>query len=854
MSCNSAISYTFFIFFILLLGTSCGTLKHLEEGETMLRKNKIEIKDKNNVDNINDLKYELGGLTYQKPNSRFLGVLPSLGPWYYYRIQSKSDTTWWGRFVLKNFAETPAIYSLEKADLSAENMEKALMNKGYFDAKVEFETKKKGLRKKKTHVTYIIRAGKRYYVDEVDFTSKDTAINKILQEIRKETLLPAGAPASKTAYEEEVRRITLHLLNNGYANFYKKYFSKLQTDSLSTDTSFNQLKNVELEVLLPKDSSQHKTYTIGKVTVISMYNRNGSPLIDKDSIFNNTHYFVGEGKHFIKLRALDRKIFLREGDIYRLENINKTRVQLGSLDIFQFVNIKASVSEQADSILNYEIRLIPKKRQEFGVDFEFNNSRIVTTSNAFVGTAASLSYRNRNTFRGGEIFTARTEGGVEVIPRQNFGVNAWNVNLNFSMDFPKYHDLLKTDDYILSRIFIPSKKARKNFYQKLKEEGVTNTSLKYNILANTGNYRIDIFAGSWGWKFRPNANWNVAVNKVGIDFLDPVLSQSFRDSVIAKNAYLERSFRSQLFTGGILRDINVVYRKDIGRSGKASWLARGNLEVSGLEVWAINKIRNLDGLSNNDITFKLANKYEFSQYVKLEGDFRYYIKGTGSRLFASRLNIGIAGDYGFSDEVPYVKQFAVGAPNSMRGWRLRELGPGSYVDPDVDESTTNFYQTGDFKLEANVEWRFHILWYLKGAVFVDAGNIWSLNKNDEREGAGIGKVSDLWNELAVNTGLGFRLDVDYFILRFDLGYRVLNPYRDEIGNRLLVRSWNDLALNNFEEASLWDILFRKFNWENQNLFLVIRKFKTNSSVHIYYKSDILSDHVHVQDNTLFQRK
>ena len=184
-----------------------------------------------------------------------------------------------------------------------------------------------------------------------------------------------------------------------------------------------------------------------------MYDENGNPIMSQDSIFNKTHFFVGEGRHFINLKALDRKIFLREGDIYRLENVDKTRVQLGSLDIFQFVNIKRSVSEVADSILNYEIRLIPKKRQEFGVDFEFNNSRIVTTSNAFVGTASALSYRNRNTFRGGEVFTARAEGGIEVIPRQNFSVNAWNVNLNFSMDFPKYHDLFKTDDYILSRIF-----------------------------------------------------------------------------------------------------------------------------------------------------------------------------------------------------------------------------------------------------------------------------------------------------------------------------------------------------------------------------------------------------------------
>lgn len=795
MNCNSAIRYTFFIFFVLLLGTSCGTLKHLEEGETMLRKNKIEVLDKKNVDNVNGLQYELGTLTYQKPNSKFLGVLPSFGPWYYYHIQAKSDTTWWGRFVLKNFAETPAVYSLEKADLSAENMEKALRNKGYFDAEVEFETKKKGIRKKNTQVTYYIKTGKRYYLDEVSFTSKDTAIHKILQEIKSKTLLPKGSPASKNTYEEEIRRITLYLLNNGYANFYKKYFSKLQTDTLSTDTSYNQLKNVELEVLLPKDSSQHKTYSIGEITVISMYDENGNPVMNQDSIFNDRHYYVGEGKHFIKLKALDRKIFIREGDIYRLNNIDKTRVQLGSLDIFQFVNIKRSISEKADSVLNYEIRLIPKKRQEFGVDFEFNNSRIVTTSSAFVGTSASLSYRNRNTFRGGEVFTARTEGGIEVIPRENFSVNSWNVNLNFTMDFPKYHDLFKSDFAWISLFSVGNPKKGKAFYKKLKEEGVTSTSLKYNILANTGNYRIDIFAGSWGWKFRSNKNIQIGVNKIGIDFLDPVLSQSFQDSVIAKNAYLERSFRSQLFTSGglLFRDINLVHQKDIGRSGKSSYLVRGNLEISGLEVWGINKIRN--SIIADDITFKLANKYEFSQYVKLELDLRLYHKWSGGRLWAFRINSGAAGDYGFSNEVPYVKQFAVGAPNSMRAWRLRELGPGSYVDPDVDASTTNYYQTGDFKFEMNAEYRFNMFWYLKGAAFIDAGNIWLLNKDVGRPGADLGKASEFFTEMAVGAGIGFRLDVEYFILRFDLGHRLRNPYQNENGENWL--SFRDLALDKF---------------------------------------------------------
>jgi len=499
-----------------------------------------------------------------------------LGPWDYYRMQSKQDTTWWTRFVNKNFVEPPAIYSQDAADKSAKSMEAMLHKKGYFQAKVEYETKIKGIRKKKTHVKYIINPGNRYYYDTVAFVSKDVAIQNILEDIKSESFIKRGAPVDEQLYLNEKARITNYLKNHGYANFFRNYIDDLSGDSL------NFKVNAELQVLLTKDSTAHRTYRIGDVSVVSLFDERGNPFLEKDTTYNNVRFYVREGKHYIKLKTLDREIFMNNGDIYEVSNIEKTRIQLGNLDIFQFVDIRRVNESATDSILNYQIRLIPKKRQEFGYDFEINSSRTSATgSSGFLGTSLGLNYKNRNTFRGGEVFTFQAEGGIQVEPRRRIirdsEINAWNINLIGNLAFPKYYDWFKTDWFWTN---LASKKGHK-FYKGLKERGVSNASLRYNILFNTGSYRIDVFAGAWGWRLSPTPNWRVTVNKVGIDFLEPVFDSTFVEDFVQTNPYLERSLKSQLFTGfGLLfREVDLAYRKD-WRGGTSSFVISNSANSS----------------------------------------------------------------------------------------------------------------------------------------------------------------------------------------------------------------------------------------------------------------------------------
>ena len=783
---NSAIRYTIFIFSILLLTTSCGTIKHLKEGETLLQKNKIKIKDKKNVDDYRNVAYELTTKTIQKPNPRFLG-LPSIRPWFYYRMQKKEKSTWWTRFVTKNWADPPAIYSLDFADQSAKNMEQFLQQRGYFNASVDFTTKKKGLRKKKMEVKYQITAGPRYYFDTIQLVSNDPNIDSVLQEIKGASLLRRGEPVDERLYDQERQRITNYLKNIGYANFYTNYFSKLEADSIGTKV------NAELEVLLTKDSTNHRTYRIGNVSVVLEFDERGNAITTSDSTLNDIKFYFGEEKPIVKLKALEREIFLKKGEIYKIGNIEKTRLQLSNLDIFQFIDVRRITVDPLDSLLDYEIRLIPKKRQEFGYDLEVNNSRVPITSNSFLGTSVSLNYKNRNFLRGGEVLSVRAQGGVEFSLAGARLVNAWDLNLNSNLDFPRYYDVWKTDKLLLRALLGKNNK----FYQKLREQGISSTSLSYSVLANRDNYRIDRSAGSIGWRVPINNNWRVAVSKAGLDFLDSFIDPDFFDDVLSQNPSFERSLRPKLLTGfGLLfRDVDFLYRKESGFGGKSSFSARFNLELSGVEVWAANRLRNI-AVSGDDISFRLFNKFEFSQFYKLETDLIHYRKFTGGRLLASRVNIGLTQPYGFSSEVPYVEQFFVGRPNSMRAWKIRELGPGGYLDPSVTDSTVSFFQTGNLKFEMNAEYRFNLFWYFKGAIFIDAGNVWSTGQ-DDRPDSGIDSFSDFFNEIAIGSGIGLRMDLDFFILRFDLGYKLRNPYPDEQGRYWLIHSRRDLAINKF---------------------------------------------------------
>ena len=263
------------------------------------------------------------------------------------------------------------------------------------------------------------------------------------------------------------------------------------------------------------------------------------------------------------------------------------------------------------------------------------------------------------------------------------------------------------------------------------------------------------------------------------------------DTVLNDNDYLRRSFGEQLFVSLLFRDLSYVKTTRPDRFGRSSYLGL-YLEMAGAELWAANAIYNEFALEPK--VLQLGDNIDFSQYFKFDFDTRYYKQLKSNQVFAARLNFAIARPFGFTTDVPYVKQLYVGGPNSIRAWNPRGLGPGGFEDPLSRDQTNiaRLYQTGDIKIEFNLEYRFDIFWYLKGAFFIDGGNVWTLTQDEERCGSqflfsrrsldfcpedAVYPFNDpFYKQIALGGGLGFRFDFSYFIFRIDLATRLRQSF------------------------------------------------------------------------------
>ncbi|HRD81232.1 MAG TPA: BamA/TamA family outer membrane protein [Saprospiraceae bacterium] len=303
---------------------------------------------------------------------------------------------------------------------------------------------------------------------------------------------------------------------------------------------------------------------------------------------------------------------------------------------------------------------------------------------------------------------------------------------------------------------------------------------------NFGWYETSLLNASFGYDVPIDNNTRIVLDHVGIDYLRPVTQPAF-DTILMANPFLARSFGKQLFVSLFFREFNLSKQRRPNRYGESGF-NNLNIEMAGAEIWAGNALYNAFALSQD--TLRVSGT-DFSQYVRIEWDTRYFKEYTPNLGFAARFNVGLARAFGFSTDVPYVKQFFVGGPNSIRGWAARGLGPGGYRDT-LSEGLTNrllFYQTGDLKLEFNAELRFHIVKMFKGAIFLDAGNVWTLRPDADRCGSQFllsRRMSEncpvnlpfndpFYKQIAVGTGAGFRLDFKYFIFRLDLGVPLRYP-------------------------------------------------------------------------------
>lgn len=628
----------------------------------------------------------------------------------------------WDKFVRK-LGVAPIIYAPELVDESSENIRKHLEYIGYYGSEVNGKVRVKG---KKVYVTYEVSLGQRYRIDSIAYSlpQRGGLAADFTADIPNSTVRK-GDWLSESALEAETVRATAVLRDKGWYGFNKNYFF-CEADTLGTPglarlrISMNEYTRNET----PKDAAPFRRFTFSDVSISY------------------------PSKLKIRKNVLEELATVRPGDIYSESAVNRTYSRMSSLRMFSSVNI--GVTPVDSSHVKCDISLMPSKLQGFKVNLEAS-----VNSSGLFGISPQLSYYHKNVFRGGEWLNLGFMGNFQFKFKDKVRSNEFGVSAGLS--FPSFLFL----PYRLFDGAIPRTDINASYnYQNRPEytRNIISTSLGFN-----GNERSRLF-----YQVYP-----AQLSIVRIFDIDQSFYQTLQNDPFLQNAYHDHF---DLGAGGTL-----YYTTNSDVNPKTSYgYVRLQADFSGnfLSLFKplMKKTENGEGMIWNT---------PYSQYVRGELTLgRTWRFGKDDRqAFATRLQAGAGWAYGNSSALPFEKHFYAGGANSMRGWQARTLGPG------LESRDTSFVipnQTGDMKLEANVEYRFPMFWKFSGAAFVDAGNVWNI-KHSEVEGEDdLSHLngSTLWKGMAMNWGLGLRLDLDFLIIRVDWGLRIHDPVRPQ-GERWL---------------------------------------------------------------------
>ncbi len=765
-----------FLVFITLLMTSCGTGKYFQDEETLLTKNKINWVDNEKINNKTLLTLELEGLYRQSPNNNFFWFFPR--EWFYLSNAEPQDTGWFDNFRRNNIGEPPAVYSMPSTQETASNMEQFLKNKrGFYNAEVSYDVSQN---RHMTEVTYNIKTGTQYTVNEIEYLGYDSTIVDIIKSVSDKSIIRKGDPLDDGSFSLEKTRIITELQDRGYSSFSPNHL-----DIKGDSSNMNHTVDVFFEVYPPLPEPEHKLYRIGSINVYTDF-FNGQNLAELESYTDEKgiKYYRRSSDFLVNPSTIGNRIYLTPGELMSKNSQTKTLRKLNELGTYRFVSPTARLSAEGDTLVDFNIMMTPQDYKwisDIGADINYSNVS-TTTSRQLFGFSVNGQLTNRNLFGGSEQNTISASNGYE-FNLDDRGLSTFSLSIQNSLEVPKYIDFLKT-----GRLFNKLNFIGDNQFKNIQEETETSFNLGYNLIDILDFYKINSFNLSLGYNYTPNSRHRVSWTQAGISLFNFDVRPRFIESVQDADLIL-KSFEDNLTTGFLLNTVGYRYTPRANPVGSSYSFIAG-LEFSGLEIYGLNSLYNL--VTGSENTWKLNNQFSFAKFIKLEIDARYNKNFSPRSSLAFRFNSGIAVPLA-GQVVPFIKQFSVGGPNSMRAWDQRELGPGSYIFPNAN-MTTNFFQQGDIKLEFNLEYRFDVAWIIEGALFSDIGNVWSLKNDPGRPGAKF--TTDFLDQMAIGAGWGIRWDFTYFNIRFDFGYRIRNPYPLEEQGRQWF-TWDEIKAQKF---------------------------------------------------------
>jgi outer membrane protein assembly factor BamA len=557
--------------------------------------------------------------------------------------------------------------------------------------------------------------------------------------------------------EEERVRIENYLRTKGYFDFSKEYIY-FMADTLEKQKKVDLtlgIKAYKKSVDSDNEIEPHPRYIIADIYVFTDYNK-AKVLENRKLFFNSLDtlcydslYFLYHDEININPSILKQNIYISQNEWYNRKSVNETYMHLSSLNVLKLVDISFKTQQDTvyanDSIryLDCYIQLTPSALQAYSIEIEGNNS------SGDIGIAGNLTYQHRNFFNSAEVFDFKVRGAIEAVKERYKG------KLDNTTEFGSEVRLR------IPQFFLPW--TRDNFVKRYNPR--TNFVLSYNHQRRP-DYTRRIINTSFGYNWMGFNYTSHRVNPFELNLVKLLESTDAFKLRINKNPYLKNSYEEHFI---LVSKYSFVFNNQKVSANKDFIYFRLNAESAGNLITGINDLLEMPKVNSRYQLF--GNRY--AQYIKGDFDIRYYHQLNDQDQIVFRVFAGAAYPYNNSNAVPFEKKYFAGGANSIRGWQVRSLGPGSYNE-QVFTAFPN--SLADIKLESNIEYRFDMFWIIKGALFIDAGNIWSIQPEDDRPGA-VFKVDKFYKDIAVGSGFGTRFDLSFFIFRIDLGFKIHNPVK-----------------------------------------------------------------------------
>ncbi len=700
------------------------------------------------VEDRKDVTHELEEVVRPAPNNILLGMRPTVA--LHNAIKEPRNPKGL-RNLLKNKIGSAPVY-LEQVPLKDINtaLVNRLNNRGYFSAKSRYEVTTKG---RAASVTFLLDAGIPHRLHNILVGDSTDTLSSRIARIQQLSPIRSGDLYDLRALTQERARVLDTLRNTGYY--------RLVEDDLvfGADTSVgDHLVDVLLRVKPSTSATKLQRYMLGRVQVQGDYD---ALLLANDTTLIDSVHYINYLNNYRPSTIL-RGVFLRPGQWYSERRTDNTSRYLGSFGVFRSTAVNYTDDPLRPGVVDADVRLVPQKRWSL-----FSELNAISKSNNFAGPGVRVGFKDRDLFRGAEVFTADLNGRFETqVAGPGKGTNAYELGMKFGLQIPRivpFHFLRS------ARSSVPT----------------TRVDIGYGLFRRIGLYGVESFNASLGYLWRPNVRAWHDLRPLDISYSSLYYSSDEFTAFLDTNAVVRRSFREQFIVGLAYTYSVSTARERIRRSYA---LFSAGFDEGGNLLSLINRVSG----PRPEEGYLLFGK-RFSQFFRVRPEARYYraLGAKGDQLVA-RVLVNVAVPYGNSSVIPYVKQFFTGGTNSVRAFPARSVGPGTYVRDAT--SGVLIDQVGDIKFEANLEYRFTLKKYFKAALFADAGNIWLVRDDPERPGGQFHWKNAL-DELAMGAGIGLRFDPDVIVVRLDLATPLRNPTLP-IGDRWVIDDLEPRVLDN----------------------------------------------------------